>query len=749
MKRSTIPFVLCVAISGAIAGGEALNGQAPRSQADGGVGPTVRTASRHGTTLPLRDLPPIPPKTRRTPHPPFPVRGGPQGAPQIPDPALQTAAPTTSAVTTVVNFEGVSNVDGVLPPDTNGDVGPNHYVQWVNLSLAIYSKTGGILLGPVDGSTLWQGFGGPCGTNNDGDPIVLYDEQADRWLLSQFALPNFPSGPFYQCVAVSQTGNPLGSWHLYEFTISNTKLNDYPKFGVWPDGYYMAINQFTCGGVIFVTCNWAGQGVVAFERDQMLNGQAARAIYFDNPQPPLGGTALGGMLPSDFDGTPPPGGSANYFVQVDPNALQIWAFRVNWASPASSTFQRVTTLTTAAFDGNMCGGSRNCIPQPGTTAKVDAMADRLMYRLQYRNFGTYETLVTNHTVDTGSDHAGVRWYELRKTGGAWGIQQQGTFAPDSHHRWMGSAAMDGAGNLAIGYSISSTTLLPSIRFTGRSATDPLGQMTWAESDIVQGSGAQTHSTGRWGDYSMLAVDPTQPCRFWYTTQYYSSVTSAAWRTRVGAFDAPSCGGADPTAPAAPSNLQATAASASQINLTWTDNSGNEDNFTVERCTGAGCTEFAPLVTLGPNVTSYPNTGLSADTTYRYRVYASNAVGPSGFSNEAGATTLAQPPAATLHVEDLAGSSQKVGGPNWRATVTVFITSNTGAPVSGASVTGNWSNGFTGSASCTTGSDGRCSVSTGNIHNRNSSVTFTVTNVTGSLTYDPSANKENSIIVVKP
>ena len=188
---------------------------------------------------------------------------------------------------------------------------------------------------------------------------------------------------------------------------------------------------------------------------------------------------------------------------------------------------------------------------------------------------------------------------------------------------------------------------------------------------------------------------------------------------------------------------------SQINLTWTDNSSNEDNFKVERCTGAGCTNFAALITLGPNVTSYPNTGLSANTTYRYRVYASNVVGPSGFSNEAVATTLAQPPVATLHVEDMTGTSQKVGGPNWQATVTVFVTSNTGAPVSGAAVTGNWSNGFTGGASCTTTSNGRCSVTTGNIHNRSSSVTFTVTNVSGSLAYDSSANKKTSVVVVKP
>ncbi len=250
------------------------------------------------------------------------------------DPALQRTEPglALNIPTPLQNFDGVNNVNGVLPPDTNGDVGPNHYVQWVNLSFAIYSKSGALLYGPAAGNTLWTGFGGPCQTSNDGDPIVQYDHLADRWMMSQFALPNYPSGPFYQCIAVSQTGDPTGAWYRYAFQISATKLNDYPQFGVWPDGYYMSVNQF-------VGNTWGGAGVVAFERNKMLLGQPAQAVYFDlfavDPN-------LGGMLPSDLDGPAPAAGTPNYFLQVDDNGfgypqdqIEVWQFSVNWSNPSS------------------------------------------------------------------------------------------------------------------------------------------------------------------------------------------------------------------------------------------------------------------------------------------------------------------------------------------------------------------------------------------------------------------------------
>ncbi|MEZ4771002.1 MAG: hypothetical protein R2844_21610 [Caldilineales bacterium] len=433
----------------------------------------------------------------------------------------------------------------MLPPDTNGDVGPNHYMQWVNLSFAIYSKTGALLYGPAAGNTLWSGFGGPCQTTNNGDPIVQYDHLADRWMVSQFAFPNYPSGPFYQCIAVSQTGDPTGAWYRYQFQISATKLNDYPHFGVWPDGYYMSINQF-------VGNSWGGAGAVAFERDKMLQGLPAQMVYFD-----LYGVDanLGGMLPSDLDGPAPAAGTPNIFAQMDDNAygyspdqLQLWNFHVDWANPSASTFAQAKVLLTAAFDSNMCAGSRNCIPQQGTTRKLDAIADRLMYRLQYRNFGSYQTLVLNHTVDVNStDRAGLRWYELRDSGAGWNIYQQGTFSPDASGRWMGSVAMDSSGNIGLGYSASGSTMYPAIRYTGRLAGDTLGQMTQGEGTIINGTGAQTHSASRWGDYSSLSVDP-DGCTFWFTSEYVQTTGSAPWRTRIGSFALPGCGSAPtPTA----------------------------------------------------------------------------------------------------------------------------------------------------------------------------------------------------------
>ena len=265
-------------------------------------GPVIITAVQNDVSAALESIPVIEPKKAKPdpdlnePHP-LPNRGGPAKNPpgKFKDPLLQENvgfAATLAMAAPVQNFDGLNNVNGVLPPDTNGDVGPNHYMQWINVSFAIYSKSGALLYGPAAGNTLWSGFGGPCQTTNDGDPIVQYDHLADRWMVSQFSLPNYPSGPFYQCVAVSQTGNPTGAWYRYAFQISATKLNDYPHFGVWPDGYYMSVNQF-------VGNTWAGAGVIVFERQKMLLGQPAQAVYFDlysvDPN-------LGGMLPSDLDG---------------------------------------------------------------------------------------------------------------------------------------------------------------------------------------------------------------------------------------------------------------------------------------------------------------------------------------------------------------------------------------------------------------------------------------------------------------
>jgi hypothetical protein len=455
----------------------------------------------------------------------------------VPDPALQISVPIPAMPAPLVNFEGVNNRNGVLPPDTNGDIGPNHYVQWVNLSLAVYDRQGNLLLGPANGNTLWAGFGAPCETYNSGDPIVLYDQFADRWLMSQFALQNFPNGPFYQCLAVSTSGDPAGTYYRYAYAF--TKMNDYPHFGVWPDGYYMAINQFRAGSLA-----WGGQGVAVFDRQRMLAGAPATMQFIDYG---LVDDAFGAMLPSDADGTRlPPAGSPNYFVEVDDDAwgwasdrLQVFAFHVDWAVPANTTFSgpHVIDLET---EGLPFDAGASDVVQPGTTARLDALADRLMYRLAYRNFGTHESLVVNHTVNVGGGRAGVRWYELRNPSAAV-LHQAGTWAPaDGLSRWMGSLAQDARGNMALGYSVSGTATFPSIRYVGRLAFDPPGTMGLGETELIAGSGAQTHGAARWGDYSMMAVDPLDDCTFWYTNEYLAATSLSSWRTRVGSFMIPGC-----------------------------------------------------------------------------------------------------------------------------------------------------------------------------------------------------------------
>ncbi len=473
------------------------------------------------------------------------------------DPVVQSFAPAAKTPAPTITFEGISNADNslinhftVLPPDTVGDVGPNHYVQAVNTLIQFYSKSGEPLLpaGPVPISTIFAGFGGHCETDDDGDAIVLYDHLADRWLISQFAA--FTSGPpYHQCIAISQTGDPTLEYHRYDFAMPNNKLNDYSKFGVWPDAYYMSDNQFAPPSFNFV-----GAGVFAFERDKMLVGDPASFIYFDLAT--LDPT-IGGMLPADLDGPAPPAGTPNYFAYFtagelgDPqgDGLRIFDFHVDFATPANSTFteRSGSPLAAAPFNPVLCPDFYECIPQRGTKVKLDSLADRLMFRLQYRNFGTHESLVTNHTVNAGSGKAGIRYYELRATppGGDFVVNEQATFAPDANHRWMGSAAMDSAGNIAVGYSVSSSTLFPSIRYAARLATDPPGGLFQREATLQAGGGSQTESdplfgAGRWGDYSALSVDPVEECTFWYTQEYYATTSPAGWQTKIGSFRLPGC-----------------------------------------------------------------------------------------------------------------------------------------------------------------------------------------------------------------
>jgi len=519
--------------------------------------PIVVEDVHHDVTPPLMLMPLMDAsKVQVSPHEPLPFPKAPRGeavpGPYRPDEDELEQYEETFGVPNMLapmpppltSFLGVGSI-GAVPPDTNGDVGPNHYVQWVNLAFAVWDKSGNVIYGPVLGNSIWQGFGGLCETRNSGDPIALYDPIANRWMMSQLAFVN--PDQYHQCIAVSQTADPTGPWYRYDYFLSDVRLNDYPKFGVWPDAYYMAINEFNGA-----TQAWAGQGVIAFERAKMLVGAKAKMVYFNllavNPN-------FGGALPADLDGPRlPPAGAPCPFVEMDDNAFgwtpidrfSIWNFHVNWVTPLNSTFgqsgqpDQVIDIGGAGFgfDSNLCNWG-NCVPIPGGRL-VDTLSDRLMNRLAYRNDGDHEALAVNHTVDvTSTDRAGVRWYELRKTGGPWSIWRAGTHSPDTLHRWMGSAAMDGMGNLAIAYNVANGSLNPEIRYAARLAGDPSGPMSQTEGTLVTGGGTQTGAS-RWGDYSMLAIDPSDDCTFWYTGEYYTSSSGVGWATRIGSFRIPSC-----------------------------------------------------------------------------------------------------------------------------------------------------------------------------------------------------------------
>ena len=520
----------------------------------------------------------------------------------------------------IVNFEAMDNISGFYPPDTQGDVGPDKYVQVVNSTFAIYSKTGSVLFGPADLHTIWNGIPAPWNGTDDGDPVVLYDQAADRWIISQFSLPE---GNYAELVAVSVTSDPTGAWYRYVYQFGN-EMPDYPKFGIWPDGYYFSVNRFTGGSA------WSGTSACALERAKLLTGDPTAGFIRRD----MGTTTNNpwSMLPSDWDGTITPlPGEPNYFTYIDDwssatqDYLKIWEFHIDWITPANSTFALAHTLVVAPFKSNICTATRDrCIPQPGTAVMLESLADRLMYRLQYRNFSTHRSMVTNHTVDVdNSGHAGIRWYELRNTGAGWTVYQQGTFAPDNHHRWVGSIAMNAGGHIGLGYSVSSSTVYPGIRYTGRRATDPLGEMTIPEQTVINGSGSQTGTAARWGDYSMMSVDPTDDATFWYTTEYIQTTGLASWQTRIASFLIKN----DPTV----TTLPATAVTNTSATLNGTVNPNglptdyhfewgptiSYGNSTPITAAGSG----SAAVTVDANITS-----LTPGTTYHNRLVAQNSSG---------------------------------------------------------------------------------------------------------------------------
>ncbi|MFM2437695.1 MAG: hypothetical protein RLZ55_506, partial [Actinomycetota bacterium] len=595
--------------------------------------PVSTSEVHHDTSPPLRDLPPAPtgPDGSVPPKQPAPSQPAPAvaAAPRAPSPLPQSATPMPP---TTANFPGMDNVDSLYPPDTNGDVGPNEYVQMINSSLAIFDKTGQVLYGPVAISSLWGGFGGPCQNRSDGDPIVQYDGLADRWLISQFSVRQPEK---FECVAVSATGDPLGQYHRYAFSYGSV-FPDYPKIGVWPDGYYITYNMFGKGP--------GGSGVTtcALERRAMLTGGAATQQCFNEP------TAFS-LQPADVDGpTPPPMGSPNYVVgvsQTTSNSLSMYRFGVDWNDPAQTRFTGpveipVTSFTPACTAGGLDGF---CVPQPGTPQLLDSMGPFTMYRLAYRNYGTHEALVVNHTVALDGNpgltaQTGIRWYELRSPGAAAPVvyQQGDQQSPvPGQFQFMASMAMDRQGNIGMGYSSSSSTLFPSINYIGRLAGDPQGTMPYAEGTIMAGAGSQTGEFGRWGDYTNTSVDPVDDCTFWHTNEYMPATSVNNWSTRIASFAMPGCTGSS-SVPGAP-GAASVAHGMGQIKIGWTPPADTGHlpitGYTVTASPGGDT--CSTTVGVDPDPLTCTITGLTNATAYTFEVKATNALG------QGPATTTAQ------------------------------------------------------------------------------------------------------------
>ena len=466
------------------------------------------------------------------------------------DPALQTAPATVTASSTPSSFDGLNHTNwgAGWPPDPNGDVGPNNYVQTVNTSIGIWSKDG-TQQAAMTFDTLFASAatGTPCDNSNQGDPVTLYDPFADRWIVTDFAwgANNFSTGPFYQCMAVSKTSDPVaGGWYFYAWqTETGSSLPDYPKLGVWPDGIYMSANVFSSTG----TQSFQNPQVWAFNRQQLEAGDPnAQGVTFAVPKT-VGGVSTFSLLPSNARTVTgaPPAGAPNYFASIYGSyAIRTWKFHVDWTTPANSTFTGPTNSSIATFSV----GPSN-VPELGGN-NLDTLSYRLMMQNQYTNIGGRESLWLTHTIGNASNVAQVRWYELPVTGGAIGaVRQQATWAPDSLNRFMPSLAVDKKGDMGIGYSVSDASMHPAIRYSGRLAGDPLSTLTQAETTMVQGQGFQccTFSDGstntRWGDYSAMSIDP-DGCTFWYTGEYYDAQPTTKaddnWQTRIGSFQLPGC-----------------------------------------------------------------------------------------------------------------------------------------------------------------------------------------------------------------
>ena len=435
---------------------------------------------------------------------------------------LEREALTVTAGSHFAGMNFSSNGAG-WPPDTNGDAGPTYYIQTVNTSIGIYNKSTGALVSATTFDSFFpSSVGSPCDNDNNGDVIVLYDRYNQRWFILDFAWSGTSNGSFYS-IAASQTSNPTGAWWTYCLRADNTLMNDYPKCGVWNNGIYITANMFSFSGSFQYAKIWA------IKTPDLYSGTLTSQYVTDS------GSKAFSIMPSNAKSpTGPASGSPNFMYAIDADeftggvdALFVWKYSVNWTTPSLTSWTGPSQMNVAAY-----GLTGSGVPQPGTSTTLDSLYGRLMYPGNYWNFGTHESVVLCHLCEYSSRRA-MRWYEVRiNSSDVSSIYQQGTYSPDSTHRWMGSVAINANGDIGMGYSASSSSVYPSIRVTGRASADTLGTMQ-SEVTMVSGTGSQT-STNRWGDYSSCFVDPSDNTTFWYTNEYYIS-TGTNWQTRIGTF----------------------------------------------------------------------------------------------------------------------------------------------------------------------------------------------------------------------
>jgi hypothetical protein len=516
----------------------------------------VNPAVRHDRSAPLSALYAIyklPPPPHRHRHPPVPQTTQPPPTPPTTIAAAGVAVEqveegTRPAATLVASFEGLG--DGFHgpqgteqarnPSDNSLAVGPNDIVQIVNSRTAIFTKkgrqyneTGRTLFGPVLTNTLFAGFGGPCETLISGDAVARYDQLAKRWLI---VLPIFrkpegqPNAPYAMCYAVSAGPDPMGSWYRYQF--NRPLFPDYPRPAIWSNGYYLPAST---GDTVIQ------KQLCAADRGKMLRGEAA-----DEQCEIVNGVNF--LNAADIDGRrqPPPNmpeivmaaGGTQLRGNLEDNDIYAWRYRVDWADPAKTSLTGPQKIAVAPYHYLCTGQLSRCVPQPGTDVRLDSQGDKLMQRLAYRNFGSYQAVVATHSVDTRAG-GGVRWYQFRlNANGTPRLYQQGTYAPDGGYRWMGSIAMDRRGDIGVGFSYGSATNYVGQRFAARLAGDPKGEMTLHEAVLARGQAAQT-DTLRWEDYTTLDIDPSDGCTFWYVGDYLKR-GAPNYSTRIGGFRLPRC-----------------------------------------------------------------------------------------------------------------------------------------------------------------------------------------------------------------